>query len=47
MQKTNLDCYMDEQLKVPAFAERFKQAGDAWEVALKLAALRKKSGLSQ
>jgi transcriptional regulator with XRE-family HTH domain len=29
------------------FAARFKKAGEAWDIALKLAALRKESGLSQ
>jgi transcriptional regulator with XRE-family HTH domain len=45
--KTNFDLYLEEQLSDKAFAARFKKAGDAWEVALKLASLRKKSGLSQ
>jgi transcriptional regulator with XRE-family HTH domain len=45
--KTNFDLYLEEQLKYADFAERFKKAGEAWEIALQLAALRKKSGLSQ
>jgi len=45
--KTNFDKYLEEQLKDKAFAARFKRAGEAWDVALKLAALRKQSGLSQ
>ena len=45
--KTNFDLYLEEQLTDKAFADRFKKAGDGWEVALKLASLRKKSGLSQ
>ena len=45
--KTNFDLYLEEQLMDKAFADRFKKAGDAWEVAVKLASLRKKSGLSQ
>lgn len=45
--KTNFDLYLEEQLKDVDFAERFKKAGEAWEIALQLAALRKKSGLSQ
>jgi transcriptional regulator with XRE-family HTH domain len=44
---TNFDRYLDDNLKDPAFAARFKQAGEAWDVALQIAALRKKSGLSQ
>lgn len=45
--KTNFDRYLEEQLKDKDFTERFKKAGQAWDVALQLAALRKKSGLSQ
>jgi hypothetical protein len=46
-QKTNFDTYLEDQLKYPDFAARFKKAGEAWDVALQLAALRKESGLSQ
>jgi len=46
-QKTNFDTYLENQLKDPDFAMRFKKAGEAWDVALQLAALRKESGLSQ
>ncbi len=46
-QKTNFDIYLEKQLKDPDFAERFEKAGEAWEVDLKLAALRKEAGLSQ
>ena len=45
--RTNFDIYLEQQLKDPDFAERFKKAGEAWDVALKLASLRKASGLSQ
>ena len=45
--QTNFDRYLDEQLKDPTFAARFKEAGEAWDVAMQLAALRKESGLSQ
>jgi transcriptional regulator with XRE-family HTH domain len=45
--KTNFDVYLEEQLKDPAFAERFKHAGEAWDVALQIAALREKAGFSQ
>jgi len=45
--KTNFDVYLEEQLKDPAFAERFENAGEAWDVALQIAALREKAGLSQ
>jgi transcriptional regulator with XRE-family HTH domain len=47
MKKTNFDLYLEEQLKDPVFAERFERAGEAWELALQLAALRKRAGLSQ
>jgi transcriptional regulator with XRE-family HTH domain len=47
MKKTNFDRYLEEQLKDEEFARRFHRAGEAWEVALQLAALRKQAGLSQ
>ena len=47
MKKTNFDEYLEEQMKDPDFAARFKQAGEAWDVALQIAALRQKAGLSQ
>jgi transcriptional regulator with XRE-family HTH domain len=47
MKKTNFDLYLEEQLKDPVFARRFEQADEAWDVALQIAALREKSGLSQ
>jgi transcriptional regulator with XRE-family HTH domain len=47
MRKTNFDRYLEDQLKNPAFADRFDRAGEAWDVALQIAALRQKSGLSQ
>ncbi len=47
MKKTNFDLYLEEQLKDTSFAERFKQAGEAWDVALQIAALRRQAGLSQ
>ena len=47
MKKTNFDNYLDEQLKNPAFADRFRRAGEAWDVALQIAALRQQAGLSQ
>lgn len=45
--KTNFDLYLDEQLRDQAFAEKFKQAGDAWNIALQLTALRQRAGLTQ
>jgi transcriptional regulator with XRE-family HTH domain len=47
MKKTNFDKYLEEQLKDPAFAARFERAGEAWDVALQIAALRQEAGLSQ
>jgi len=47
MKKTNFDRYLEQQLKDPAFAARFKNAGEAWDVALQIAALREQAGLSQ
>lgn len=47
MKKTNFDRYLEEQLKDPDFAERFERAGEAWDIALQLAALRQQAGLSQ
>jgi len=47
VKKTNFDIFLEEQLRDPDFAERFKRAGEAWDVALQLAALREKAGLSQ
>ncbi|MBN2061671.1 MAG: helix-turn-helix transcriptional regulator [Deltaproteobacteria bacterium] len=45
--KTNFDRYLEDQLRDPDFAMRFKKAGEAWDIALQLAALRKEYGLSQ
>ncbi len=47
MNKTNFDEYLETQLKDKSFAERFKQAGAAWDVALQIAALRKDARVSQ
>ena len=47
MKKTNFDRYLDRQLSDPAFAARFRRAGEAWDVALQISALREKAGLSQ
>ncbi|MFA4987878.1 MAG: helix-turn-helix transcriptional regulator [Candidatus Brocadiia bacterium] len=45
--RTNFDRYLNEQLQDPAFARRFERAGEAWDVALQVAALRQRAGLSQ
>ena len=47
MKKTNFDRYLEEQLRDPAFAARFERAGEAWDVALQIAALRQQANLSQ
>jgi hypothetical protein len=47
MKKTNFDLYLEEQLQDPAFAERFASAGEAWDVALEVTALRERKGLSK
>ncbi len=47
MSKTNFDVFLEEQLRDPDFAQRFERAGEAWDVALQIAALREKAGLSQ
>jgi transcriptional regulator with XRE-family HTH domain len=47
MKKTNFDRYLEEQMKDPAFATRLEQAGEAWDVAVQLTALRQQAGLSQ
>ena len=47
MKKTNFDRYLEEQLEDPLFAARFENAGEAWDVALQIAALRERAGLSQ
>ena len=47
MKATNFDRYLKEQLTDPAFARRFKQAGQAWDVALQIAAPRQRAGVSE
>jgi len=44
---TNFDEYLSLQLQDPDFAERFAKAGEAWDIAVQLAALREEQGLSQ
>jgi DNA-binding XRE family transcriptional regulator len=45
--RTNFDQYLKEQLKDADFVERFRKAGEAWDVTIQLASLRKSSGISQ
>lgn len=40
LKKTNFDRYLEEQLQDPVFAARFKRAGETWDVALQMTALR-------
>ena len=47
MKKTNFDRYLEKQMRDPSFAARFERAGEAWDVALQIAALREQAGLSQ
>ncbi|HAK59521.1 MAG TPA: transcriptional regulator [Nitrospiraceae bacterium] len=47
MKNANFDRYLQEQLRDPEFAARFERAGEAWDVALQIAALRRQAGLSQ
>ena len=47
MRQTNFDRYLKEQLVDPTIARRFEQAGQAWDVGLQIAALRRQAGLSQ
>ena len=45
--KTNFDRYLAKQMRDPRFSVRFERAGEAWDVALQIAALREQAGLSQ
>lgn len=45
--RTNFDKYLEAQLKDKGFAERFKKAGEAWDIAIQISALRREAGLSQ
>ncbi len=47
MRKKSFDLYLEEQFRVPDSVERFKKASGASDVAMQLASLRKRSGLSQ
>jgi transcriptional regulator with XRE-family HTH domain len=47
MKKTNFDNYLAGQMKDPVFSEHYARAGQAWDVALQIVALRKQAGLSQ
>jgi transcriptional regulator with XRE-family HTH domain len=45
--KTDFYPYLKEQVRARDFAPRVKKAGEAWDIAVQLASLRKKAGLSQ
>ena len=45
MKKTNFDLHLEEQLRDPDFAERFKRAGEAWDVALQIVGTARKGRL--
>lgn len=47
MKTTNFDSYLAKQMQDTRFASRFERAGQAWDVALQIAALREHAGLSQ
>lgn len=47
MKKTNFDRYLEQQLTDSGLAASFDRAGEAWDVALQIADLRRKAGLSQ
>lgn len=47
MKETNFDKYLKKQLKDPDFAARFKEAGEAWGVAIQIAKMRQDAGFSQ
>lgn len=45
--ETNFDLFLKKHLHNAGFAERFRIDRETWNVAIQLASLRKKSGLSQ
>ncbi|MSP95675.1 MAG: XRE family transcriptional regulator [Betaproteobacteria bacterium] len=47
MKTSNFDRYLAKQMEDPRFTARFERAGEAWDVALQIAALRGQAGLSQ
>ncbi len=44
---TNFDCYLKEEIKNRDFVKRIRKAGKAWDLAIQLVSLRRKTGLSQ
>jgi hypothetical protein len=47
LRKTNFDIYLERQLQDPEFAQRYRKAGEAWDKALNIAALREQAGLTR
>jgi transcriptional regulator with XRE-family HTH domain len=47
MKKTHFDLNLGDNLKDPGFAEKFRRAGQGWDIAIQLSSLRRKTGLSQ
>jgi transcriptional regulator with XRE-family HTH domain len=47
MRKSNFDRYINSQMQDPSFAERFRLAGEAWEIALQISMLRERAGMTQ
>ena len=45
--RRRFDCYLEDHLKDPHLGKKPRKAAKAWDVALQLASLRKKSGMSQ
>lgn len=45
--RTNFDRYLERKLQDPAARARFEAAGQAWDIALQLVALRQARGLTQ
>ena len=46
-EKTNFDRYLERRLRDPDFRARFEATGQAWDIALQLAALRQARCLTQ
>jgi transcriptional regulator with XRE-family HTH domain len=47
MKKTNFDQYLEQQLRDPEIASLLERSGEAWDVALQIAELRRQAGMSQ
>ena len=45
--RTNFERYLQDRWRDPDFSARFEKAGEAWDLAIKLAGFRKDAGLSQ